>query len=405
MLKINCILFLLSVTLLAFIFCVKELKAQSSSSLSFDPDDPPETTIQIAPYLTFGAQVDLEYIYLRNIDIDNTKDNDFSIIEPGLTLAFSFDPGRHIHAFLETKLGRNVTFSKGDKSGDNVSLEIEQAYLSFKNLLNDRLSIQIGRQRFEDEREWLYDEELDAARLIYEVSDFSFELSASRLNLTDRDLLNSDEKQRTNNYGFYGRYQNEDDDKETNFGAYVLFRDDRSKDNDNPVFLGVHGSGDLSENLSYWLDLAYVVGQQGANKIRGFGFDIGSTYQFDLPTEPSITLGYAFGTGDRNTDDGKDSTFRQSGFQNNESSFNGVTDFKYYGEVFNPELSNLSIFTTAAGINPTEQSSIDLVYHYYLQHVASDEIRDTVINAVPGGLSKELGSEIDLILGYEKNSM
>ena len=63
MLKTNCILFLLSVTLLVFIFCVKELKAQSSSSLSFDPDDPPETTIPIAPYLTFGAQVDLEYIF------------------------------------------------------------------------------------------------------------------------------------------------------------------------------------------------------------------------------------------------------------------------------------------------------------------------------------------------------
>jgi alginate production protein len=399
---ISCLLLL--ITAAVFIFSVKDSRGQDSSSISFDPDDPPDTTIQIAPYLTFGAQVDLEYIFFRNLDLDNTKDNDFSVIEPGLTVAFSFDPNRHIQAFLETRLGRNVTFSKGDRSGDNVSLEIEQAYMLFKNFFNDSLSFQIGRQRFEDEREWLYDEELDAIRLIYEISDYSFELSASRLNLVDRDLFNSDQKERIYNYGFYGKYQKEVNDKETNLGAYVLFRDDRSTENESPAFAGVHADGDLTHSFAYWLDAAYVFGEQGANNIRAFGFDIGAIYQFDLPTEPSVTLGYAFGTGDGNLDDKKDTNFRQSGFHNNESSFNGVADFKYYGEVFDSELSNLSVFSAGAGINPTEESSIDFVYHYYLQHKASDIIRDSVVNAVPSGLSKRLGTEVDLILGYERNS-
>ena len=131
------------------------------------------------------------------------------------------------------------------------------------------------------------------------------------------------------------------------------------------------------------------------------GFDLGSTYVFEVPLEPSITLGYAFGTGDRNLDDGKDKNFRQTGLQANEGDFNGVTDFNYYGELFDPELSNLSIFTIGAGIIPIEEKcSIDLVYHYYLQNEASDSLRDVGIDAEPDGQSKSLGSEIDLIIGY-----
>jgi alginate production protein len=77
-----------------------------------------------------------------------------------------------------------------------------------------------------------------------------------------------------------------------------------------------------------------------------------------------------------------------------------VADFKYYGELLDPELSNLSIFTAGTGINPTEESSIDLVYHYYLQDKASNSLRNVGIEAEPDGRNKGLGSEIDLILGY-----
>jgi hypothetical protein len=39
------------------------------------------------------------------------------------------------------------------------------------------------------------------------------------------------------------------------------------------------------------------------------------------------------------------------------------------GERLDPELSNLLIFTGGIGIRPTRRSSIDLVYHHYLQDV------------------------------------
>jgi alginate production protein len=220
-----------------------------------------------------------------------------------------------------------------------------------------------------------------------QISGFLFDLSVSRGGLVDRDFLNFDPAGEVNNYIAYVTYTIAD---ETYVAPYLLIRDDWSNKDDSSTFLGIHSDGEITDNLEYWLELAYVWGIDGSNKFSGIGFDLGSTYIFNLPLEPSITLGYAFG------DDG----FRQTGLQGNEGGFNGVADFKYYGELLDPELSNLSIFTAGTGINPTEESSIDLVYHYYLQDKASNSLRNVGIEAEPDGRNKGLGSEIDLILGY-----
>ena len=380
--------------LFSLLFCITE----SNSQEVFDPDAPPETRIKVAPYLTFGAQVEVEYELERNIDLDGERDEDLSAIAPELSVAFSFDPNRYFQAFLTAKLSGEFMFEDGDKVDDKTSLEFELAYLLFKHLLYDHLSFQVGRQRFDDERQWLYDAELDAARAFFELSRFLLDLSVSRGGLVDRDLLNDDVSNRVNNYFAYGTYAISE---ETYVAAYLLIFDDRSDENNSPIFFGIHSDGDITESLGYWLELAYVAGKDGTDKIRGLGFDVGSTYVFDLPLEPSLTLGYAFGTGDADPDDGEDKNFRQTGLQANEGDFNGVADFKYYGELFDPELSNLSIFTVGAGINPIEEKcSIDLVYHYYLQNVATDSLRDVGIDAEPDGRSKRIGSEIDLIIGY-----
>jgi hypothetical protein len=42
--------------------------------------------------------------------------------------------------------------------------EVQEAFVRVRGFPAG-LSVQIGRQRFEDERQWLYDEELDAVRL------------------------------------------------------------------------------------------------------------------------------------------------------------------------------------------------------------------------------------------------
>ena len=396
----------LTITVFFFIFFAAESYGQnitskfrkSPTTASFNPNDPPETKIRIAPYLTFGAQIEAEALYESNFDLNDDEDDKSFTIVPELSLAFSYDPNRYIQAFLNVVTSAEFIFEEENNS-DEYTLEIEQAYILFKNLLNDRFAFQVGRQRFEDERQWLYEAELDAVRGYYLMEGITTEFSVSRGGLVDRDLINDDVSDRINNYIVYSSYPI---NEETNVGAYFIYRDDRSNENESPVFLGLHSDGEITDTLEYWIEAAYVTGKSGSDTISGFGFDIGFTYVYDTDFEPSLTLGYAFGTGDSDPESGKDRNFRQTGLQGNESDFNGAVDFIYYGELFDPELSNMSIFTAGVGIVPFEETSIDLIYHYYLQAAEADSLRNSAIDAEPNGESKELGSEIDFILGAEQ---
>ena len=124
------------------------------------------------------------------------------------------------------------------------------------------------------------------------------------------------------------------------------------------------------------------------------------TYAPKITWEPSVTLGFAFGSGDDDPDDNGDDSFRQTGLQENSASYNGVARFKYYGEALDPELSNLAVMTFGTGINPIDNGSLDLVYHYFLQHHAADGLRDSNLDVAPDGRHRELGHGLDLVLGY-----
>ena len=140
--------------------------------------------------------------------------------------------------------------------------------------------------------------------------------------------------------------------------------------------------------------------------MQGYGFDVRGTYRFpDLPLQPSITLGYAFGSGDDNPNDDTNHEFWQTGLQSNEGRFGGVTQFMYYGETLDPELTNLKIFTAGFSFRPAGNAFIDLVYHRYgLDKMVRGELRSSALTALMNQddthLSKDVGSEIDIILGF-----
>jgi alginate production protein len=372
---------------------------EAASRPDFDPGAPPKTRFRLAPYLTFGAKIELEYEFARNLDLNDAEDDNLSLLTPEVELAFSFDPSTRLQAFLNLELSQEFALTGPRELERRLRIELKEAFLFFKDLAAGRLALQIGRQRFNDDREWLYDEELDAVRLFARLADLELQLSVSRNGLFRKDFADADSKELINNYLLYGRYRLGD---EVVLAGYAFLRDDRSPERERPIFFGLHSSGDLSDKLEYWLELAHVRGREGSRKIRGWGLDVGLTYVFGFCLRPSVTVAYAFGSGDGDPDDRVDRHFRQTGLQENEARFSGVTRIQYYGELLDPELSNLAIFTGGIGIRPTKRSSIDLVYHYYLQGKVSTSIRGAEIDADPSGLSKRLGSEIDLVVGYEE---
>jgi alginate production protein len=374
-------------------------RAAASAADAFDPEAAPETPYRLAPGLGFGAELQLDFALRRDADLDRRRDDERALLAPELSLALAYAPVPAFEAFVNLALLREFALAAGPEgageSGD-IEVELKEAFVRWGSL-GDGPSIVVGRQRFEDEREWLYDEELDAVRLQYGRGPLGAELSVSRNGLARKDLLSEREQERTDNYVLHARYALP---REIVVEGYVILRHDRDADRRRPLFLGVRSFGEPVEGLDYWLELAHVGGRDGASRVRGWAVDAGATYELGAFLRPSLTLGAALGSGDPHPD-GTDGNFRQTGLQENEGDFGGAAGFKYYGEVLDPELGNLAVLTAGVGIRPAETVSLDLVYHYYLQHRRAPELREAAITAEPSGRSRRLGSEVDLVLGLE----
>lgn len=369
----------------------------------FDPNAPPRAHIPIGPDLYFGGFASLQSFMDRNRSLNTQPDDANSEFTPSVSLAFAYDPNRYIHVFTNAIFGKSVAFEETKDVTQTVDLELKQAYLALNNII-EGTSLSIGRQRVKDTRRWLFNDTLDAARLAYKDKTLSLEFSASKLDIFQRELLGPDPNPSGERGKFINYYANINYKfaKKSRVDAFAIYQDG---DTQYPMFFGIQSEGELIKHLNYWIQSAMVRGTDSSRRIRGEAVDVGLTQVFG-PREsirPSITVGYAYGSGDGNPNDSVDTAFRQTGFQDNSDSFNGVVRTKYYGEVLDPELTNLMVFTGGAGLKPSLRSSLDLVYHYYLREFASTSISQSGLNNVGlTGTDKHLGEGLDLIIGYQE---
>ena len=367
---------------------------EKNNDQAFDFGAPPATKTFITPTLSFGGRAGLEYVYEKDFNLESRLPEDLSIFQPSLSLAFSYNPSDYFSIFVNVESSGQIIDDQENKRESKAQLLLNQAFVSYSPFKNS-LRINAGRQRIRDERQWIYDAELDALRLTYGHSIFALDFSISESN--GKDILHDDNDPETTNFMSYGKVafapKNE-------LSLYFLVQDDRSANPENLTFYGLQMNGEIMKRTEYWVEFAHVRGRTALNSVRGYGFDIGLTKVFKAFLKPSITFGFAYGSGDGDTSDNKDKNFRQTGLQDNNASFNGVTRIQYYGELVDPELSNLSIATVGMGLRFNKKSSLDFIYHYFQQNHLAKRLRDTQLEDRPNGISKDLGHEFDLVAGY-----
>lgn len=357
-----------------------------------DSDSSPPLSFQFGPAVSLGARLDLAALRRKNRDLREAREDDQTRLTGRLDLAALIRPLENVELFSEFRFEERSLSrdGEGEVSRDRTG-EVSKAYLLWKEVF-PATQIQIGRQRFKDSREWIYDENLDAVRLIWGGDPIELQLSVGS------NVVNPKKPEdRIRNYLFYALYQVAPKDEAA---FYAIARRDPTKEDYHPTFIGISWKGKSMKDQRYWLEAASLSGSDGSKILRGYGWDIGWSSRFDYPMKPSVTVGYAFGSGDRNTEDRIDQNFQQTGLQDNQGKWHGVTKFKYYGELFDPELSNLKIWTVGLGATPLRKVSVDLVYHRYAQVEKAGRLRDAGIKARPSGDEKNLGSEIDLIWGF-----
>jgi alginate production protein len=295
-----------------------------------------------------------------------------------------------LDAFVKTGFTatRVLTDEEGDEA-DRFDWRFQQVYAVWQP--GDDLALQLGRQDFDEPREWLYDENLDGARLHLRRGGLRAEASVSqRWNVDSRQLRD------WTNWLLYLRAEIA---PRWEVGAYALNRRNSADGAaEDPVWIGVRSNGRLSSPVRHWVDLALLRGTLDGIERDAWAADAGLRVRLARSLGPTVTVGFAAASGA--VDEGRH--FRQTGLHDNNDKFGGVTSFRYYGELVDPELSNLSVATAGLGFRPLPSSSIDLVAHAYAQRQAWPRLSDASVDMRPTGLSTDIGRELDLIVGFEE---
>ncbi len=355
---------------------------------------------------------DVESVYIRNKDLDNSLSDDSHILTPTVAGSIIYRPIGWLETAIEGSFDRPIGLREEDSpivlpDGDLKSTEkkefnlaVTQAYVKMRL---PPFEFSVGRRTLSDPRLWLYDSDLDGAHVKVSLGTFSMEASLTREELVDMNALVNLPEGRITNYITYVEYRGIEDHK---LAGYYIYRRDAGDAEGRPQHFGLRAYGSPTNEFNYWTELAALRGTDELDQnFDAHAFDVGAKYRFwKAPLQPSITLNFAWGSGCGADGDNTNSEFRQTGLHGNTAKQGGVTEFSIYGEMLDPELSNLKIFTVGIGIRPAASMFVDFVYHHYRMNAVAPEIRNYALtakmNQATTGRSKDVGSELDIIVGF-----
>ncbi len=290
------------------------------------------------------------------------------------------------------------------KSDQSSQLGLESAYLSWLDKSGAE-QLAFGRYYYEDSRGFLFHQSVDGLHVRQQWSNDSghwlARFFAGHQGKWKEDLLASGGDDSSLFFAqLQWRSPTEFSERHPiQASVYGFSRETHNQSNENPWILGWRSRGYLSEAFDHWLELMISGGESGDRSIRAFAVDLGGVWDW-RPTL-SVIAGYAYGSGDRENER-VDRRFRQTGLQlNNGWIGQGGVKLKYYGELSKPELSNIAIGTLGVRWNAGRHRSLELLYHSYRQAQRSTTFYGYGLSASPNGVSRQMGDELDLVIGYQ----
>ncbi|MEN8182272.1 MAG: alginate export family protein [Myxococcota bacterium] len=388
--------------------------------------------------LTLSGEYEIKTSFDGDLRLDDAKEDDRARMRHKLELELFYPLTEAVSAFVEGKAFHERDLYREDGERREASfLERGETWIHAAGLGGSGLSLQLGRQNFKDVREWWWDTDLDSVRLHYDHERWHAELAVAeelgRVS-TEEDFLDPEQEDvlrvlaharvqvaRRHRIELFALHQN--DRSGTEGIGRIVDQDRRDEVDGDLTWLGLRALGRWGlgshGKLHYWWNGALVRGEEAAidyddagggrsfvdgvseRRVSGWALDAGLTWATRWAGRPSLSLGYAVGSAGE-ADASVDRSFRQTGLHDNDGRFRGVDRFRYYGELLEPELSNLHIGTLSVGMPVLESSSVELAYHYYHQVRAADFLRDSRLRADPDGRRRSIGHELDLIVGIEE---
>jgi alginate production protein len=349
-----------------------------------------------------GGRMGLAVQYRQNVvlenelDLTSRYDSDLDELQPSLRVRWSGFWTPNLRSYVEARARRDyVLDSDLNTPSDEAELHLVQAWALWNGGPGLPVALAVGRQDYDEEREWLYDEYLDAVRAVWlPANDWCVQTSLIHAvtPLKEKSTTWTDALVVADHYL----------DKHNRLSAYLLSRrDSDATRNREPLWLGLRYYGEPRRGLTAWGELSRMTGQDKYKPLKAWAMDLGGTMRLaGTPGSPALTVGYALGSGDDSGADGTDGTFRQTGYQDNSARLGGLSPVYYYGAVLNPELSNLGVLTLGAAVQPLRDSSLEVLWHRYTQDAPDNDVKGDLIDppARPNGISTELGWGLDFVV-------
>lgn len=359
--------------------------------------------VTLGEKVLLSAEVRQDVLVQHEYDLTSTYRSDATNTQTDLRFKGKGEWTSSIETETEIRFRRKFIFTdQSDRLSGSLVSQVTRLNVLFRRIGGVGIAARIGRQRFDEPREWLFDEYLDAVRVwVYQAERFNVEGAlihavhpVDSLYDTWTDVYASIDWQPK---------------RKNSISIYVLRRSDSDTlRNREPLYIGGRYYGKISGLVEPWVDYALMRGNDKGRDLDAWALDCGATLFLSNPQlKPHVTIGYAIGSGDSKLGDQTDQRFRQTGYQDNSGRFGGLVAFKYYGEILNPELSNLKILSVGTGVRlgaqfgPSWESSVDLMYHRYQQSQPENQIKgaDLVSPAHPKGAETDLGWAMTLVLG------
>lgn len=403
------------------------------------------------PQVKFTGNLKGQAIFGDDLDLEtsgaNKTDSQSLELKGKLEGSFNDDVSFMLEARGVKNYGEQGSFDTetGEFSSRDDYLELRQYWVDYHGFSGMApLSIRAGRQRFKEDYGLWWNRDFDAVRVSHNATLLKsfvavgqnlgeYRTSGDAFNNDDEDifrLLGETSWQWKPDHYIQGRllYQNDHSGLES-VGDRLDADDFDSRDADI-VWLGLRLSGDVPaltnasavSKAKYRVDLIGMAGNEdrlttsavGTNErlvtgetdadLRAWAFDAG----LDIPVsglasvEPVFHIGYAYGSGDGNPNDGDDHAFRQTDLDSNSSHLAGFSSsVNHYGSVLRPDLSNIHIATLGVNVPVTNALDVAGFYHYYALAEADGSVAASGIDAPVNGDDRDLGHGLDIMFNLD----
>jgi alginate production protein len=386
--------------------------------------------------LTVGGELEAAAQFDEDFDLDEVEKDRRVRALPELKLEARYTPVQSVVLFAQAKAYlESDLIDEGGSRGHQSGWSLDQAWVMFPNFGRTGTALQIGRQKFQDRREWWWDEDMEAVRLHFGNDRTSgFVAVAERMWSGDKaDPLNVSERKIRHlmatvahevaprqELEFYFLHSADHSGVPT---PGMQFKEDDVDDVDAKLaWLGVryrarhklpglgkvHVLADVAtmdgqkrETRFIEVNNTFVSGSTAREKLRGWAFDTWASWELPLSIEPYFTLGYAWASGGSAGGRGFKGDYRQTGLHGNNGKYRGMSRFRYYGEALRPELTNLQVLTASFGAPLGKHLWLETAYHRYQQVHARDDLPGARLDINPLGTSRKLGAELDLVASFE----